>query len=219
MSEAFTKQFEKWGLREALRVCGLVISPHGGNGVVLSGMLKFNARVKGREPIADIYEVDIHVPEKFPKDLPTVRERGNRIPRKYHTNRDGTLCLGSPVRLHLKVHKGTTILKFIDRCVVPYLAGYSHYERTGGELLFGDLDHGDKGLIKDYMDLLHVNSKDACIEMLRLLGMRRRRANKEQCPCGSGRRVRCCHNRTLNPLRKLLGRSWCRTEYASWLNR
>jgi hypothetical protein len=52
--------------------------------------------------------------------------------------------------------------------------------------------------------------------MLRLIGMKRRVANKRPCPCGSGLRAGKCHHRILNRLRQELGRQWCR-EQAEWI--
>jgi hypothetical protein len=39
-----------------------------------------------------------------------------------------------------------------------------------------------------------------------LATMKRRRANKRPCPCGSGRRLGRCHNRKVNILRDRVGR-------------
>lgn len=39
-----------------------------------------------------------------------------------------------------------------------------------------------------------------------LATMKRRRANKQLCPCGSGRRLGRCHNRKVNVLRDRVGR-------------
>jgi len=48
--------------------------------------------------------------------------------------------------------------------------------------------------------------------------MRKRHANKERCPCGSGDRVGWCHHRQLNRLRKRLGRYWFRMVEQQLLN-
>ena len=46
---------------------------------------------------------------------------------------------------------------------------------------------------------------------LRLLGMKKRRANKQVCPCGCGRRVgRCRFNARLREFRMLAPRAWFR---------
>lgn len=205
-----------WGVREAMGVySGLEIIPQGGNGLTLRGDLAFDARVAGGHRIVDQYAVGIKVPEGFPQELPCVEELAGRIPNDFHTNPDGTLCLGSPVRLHLKLHSTPTLRGFIEGCLVPYLAGHSHYEQTG-DMLFNELDHGAPGLINDYKQLLKVDSKKAVLDLMKLMTVRKRRANKVACPCGSGKRVGRCHHAVLNPLRHRLSRRWWRDEYRRW---
>lgn len=168
-----------------------------------------------REPkgttISDTFDVDIEVPVEFPRQVPNVRETGCRIPKDFHTHPDGTLCLGAPTRLLLLIQKAQTLPGFIDSCVVPYFYGFSHREQHGA-LPFGELDHGLPGIFNDLMQLFDVRSIDAVIPMLRLASIPKREANKQKCPCGSGRLTRKCHNIVLNHLRSSLGRSHFRQQ-------
>lgn len=217
MVSAERHRYQAWGLGDVLRnYRGLTISPEDGENLLLKGNLEFEAHLGRSKPIADSYSLEIRVPVSFPHDLPKVRELAGRIPRYYHTNPDDTLCLGSSLGLHLALHEQPTLKGFIETCVVPYLAGHSHYEQTG-ELLFGELKHGDEGLIEEYMSVFRVRTVRACVEMLNLMGMKKRHANKKPCPCDSGLRAGKCHHTILNPLRKRLGRPWCRREYGRWL--
>ena len=60
-----------------------------------------NIYIKHGPEIIDSFELIIIVPTSFPRELPKVTEIANRIPRdgNHHVNPDGTLCLGSPLRL------------------------------------------------------------------------------------------------------------------------
>lgn len=78
---------------------------------------------------------------------------------------------------------------------------------------FGDLAHGRLGIIQDYMRLLRVDTEEATMKMLYLLGVKKRIANKQPCPCKSGRRLGRCHNHLLNSLREVQSQSWFRNEY------
>src|SRR4051794_29813714 len=72
------------------------------NGVLkIVGLLSFSADALGRERISDRYEIEIAVPRAFPKESALVRETGGRVPKDFHTNGNGTLCLGSPTQLRL----------------------------------------------------------------------------------------------------------------------
>ena len=208
---------ERAGLQDVLETHPRlrIVPTQDADAVCVKGVLAFDADLAGVGSIRDEYRIVLKVPFRFPLTLPTVREVGGRISSDYHTNPDGTLCLGSPVRLHLALADDPTLLGFIDRCVVPFLAGYTYLERTGREWTPG-LAHGDAGLIDDYMSLLHVRDKKGCVEMMDLMGMKKRVANKLPCPCGSLLRVGRCHHRVLNDLRLRLGRRWWRSESVRW---
>jgi hypothetical protein len=75
---------------------------------------------------------------------------------------------------------------------------------------FGELGHGAKGLLAEFRQLLEAANNTQCIAFLRLLGMKKRIANKRPCPCGSNRRLGRCHARRLNRLRRDASRSWFR---------
>jgi hypothetical protein len=209
-------QFERWKLDELLLAYPDLSLRPVVNGVVrLAGRLVFSAEAKDRERIDDAYEIEITVPLSFPRELPLVKETAGRVPKNFHTNDDGSLCLGSPVRQHLELSKSPTLPGFVQRCVIPYLYGFSFREKHG-ELPFGELDHGMKGIRHDFAELFGVTSHDAATRMVELAGMKERNANKRPCPCGSGRRLGKCHNRRVNTLRKQLGRTWFREQYR-WL--
>ena len=167
---------------------------------------------EGLERIDDAYEVEITIPPAFPRELPLVKETAGRIPKSFHTNDDGSLCLGSPVRQHLGLTKSPTLPGFVKNCVIPYLYGFSYREKHG-RLPFGELDHGMKGIRSDFAELFGVKSHEAAVKMVELAGMKKRDANKRPCPCGSGRRLGMCHNRRVNALRIQLGRIWFREQY------
>ena len=199
----------RWRLDEVLlRQPRLRIVPTGAD-VVLAGTLEINAQMPGKATITDNYQVELRIPEDFPRRIPLVFETGGRIPRAYHHLQDGSLCLGSETRLRLLLAEGMSLVGFVERCVVPYLYRYS-YLKTHGEAPFGDLEHGAGGIAEDLRLLFGVEAKSAVLPFVRLLGMKKRHANKRACPCGSGRQLGRCHNRLVNRLRNRLGRYWFR---------
>jgi hypothetical protein len=187
---------------------GLTVRPQVGRELVIAGEFRLCATWR-RVEIRDTYSIEITVPATFPRDLPAVKEVGGRIQRDFHHCADGTLCLGSPICLSLSLGRHPDLPRFVERCVVPYLYGYSHREKYG-KLPFGQLSHGAAGIIQDVQQLLGVRDEPTCIELLHLTSLARRLANRRPCPCGSGRRVGRCHHRVVNRLRAHFGRSWCR---------
>ena len=130
-----------------------------------------------------------------------------RIPRDFHKLDSGHLCLGSPIRLRVILAETPSLLSFVERCVIPYLYGYSIVE-SGGVLPFGELSHGALGLRDDLASMLGTDDDLVLLGFVRLLAMKKREANKLPCPCGTGMRLGRCHNRKLNTLREEVGRGW-----------
>jgi hypothetical protein len=203
------KPFQDWDLAGLLaQYSGLRVQPQMNGTLILAGKFQFNACYKGKA-ISDAYAIQIEVPDHFPTDLPRVKEVGGRIPPEFHHYPDGTLCLGSPIRLALDLGREANLPRFVERFVLPYLYGFSHREQFGS-LPFDELKHGHEGIVQDLERMLQATGERTCLDLLRLAGCERRKANRQLCPCGSGRRVGKCHNRILNRLRRQMGRLACR---------
>lgn len=206
-----------WGVHALLsRYPGLAFRPSRVAGtLVIAGELTFSASEPGRKrPVEDTFLVEIQVSRNFPNEPPLVRDAGGRVPRTFHTNPDGTLCLGSPIAVRMRLAAQPDLVGFVETSVIPYLYAFVRKER-GEPLPFGELAHGDRGLLDDYRRLLGTRDDRTCVALLMLLGMKKRIANKQRCACGSGRRVGRCHHRALNRLRPAAPRSWFRAHATS----
>jgi hypothetical protein len=195
----------------------MAIRPRTGKPPLLKGRFEFHARHPEIGEIEDAFDLEIELPENFPRELPTVIETGQRIPRTpaYHVNSsDGSLCLGSPLRLLLIISKKPTVTGFAELCLVPYLVAVSHKLQTGAPLLFGELDHGVPGALSDYQGLFNLDTPAQALDTVHALGKKKRVANKLPCPCGCQRRLGKCNFRDrLNSFRALATRSWYRYEF------
>lgn len=183
--------------------------------MVVKGVFSFSAKAVGGETITDSYELEFVVPAVFPKAIPKVSELGQKIPRdgEHHINPDDTLCLGSPLRLLRKICANPTLVGFAGSCLVPYLYAISEKLQNGGNFAFGELAHGEEGILDDYVDLFGLEKRAQVLQTLNLLGMKRRIANKKPCPCGCGKRLgKCPFHTKLNVFRTVAGRSWFRAQ-------
>lgn len=216
MSRTWSQRLRDWNVAELLdRHPELSIEEMTGDVLVLSGGLGFDATAPDGSAMRDAFEVRIVVPHDMPKRMPQVWDTGRRIPTSFHRLANGSFCLGSPTRLRLAIGRELSIVTFVDRCLVPYLFSYAHFEKHG-TMPFGELDHGDKGLIADFETLFRVRSAEACAGMLSLAGRKKRVANRRACPCKSGMRLGSCHHLYVNDVRARLGRAWCRQQ-AEWI--
>jgi hypothetical protein len=194
---------------------GMAIRPSGNTAFRLKGKFEFSAEHPVHGKVADAYQLQINIPAGFPRELPEVMETGGRIPRlgEYHVNGDGSLCLGSHLRLLIKLNATPTLSGFATSCLIPYLYAISLKLKNGGKLVFGELAHYGPGMLQDYAQLFMLGSTDQARYALSLLGMKKRIANKQPCPCGCSVRLgRCRFNRRLLPFRKLASRGWFRRQ-------
>lgn len=193
----------------------MAVRPSVGGKLVLQGTFSFTARSSEGVEVTDSFALRIQVPRVFPRDLPKAVETLGRIPRRgeFHVNPDDdTLCLGSPIRLLTTITREPSLTGFAANCLVPYLHAVSRRLMSNEPLVFGELAHGQKGALSDYVSLFGLRHADQAMQALRLLGMRRRLANKQPCPCCCGRRLgQCEFNQRVAPLRWLASRSWFRT--------
>jgi hypothetical protein len=171
----------------------------------VDGTLRFSANSKKTEVVEDGYDIRIEAPAQFPERMALAWETGGRIPPEYHKLTNGALCLGSRVRLRLQMGGSPSLLRFVERCVIPYLYGYSYSVKHGAPP-FGELAHGELGSLQDLAGLLGVEDLALAFRYCMLAATKRRRANKQLCPCGGGGRLGHCHNRRVNALRKRVGR-------------
>jgi hypothetical protein len=141
-------------------------------------------------------------------------ETGGGIPTDYHKLTNGALCLGSRVGLRLQMGGSPSLLRYVERCVIPYLYGYSYSVKHGAPP-FGELAHGELGSLQDLAGLLGVEDLSIAFRYCTLAAIKRRRANRHLCPCGSGRRLGRCHSGRVNALRKRVGRAVLASEMSS----
>ena len=206
MTETVAERFRKSEIAVLLaRYPGLRLVPSGSMALRVEGTLRFCASGKTTEVIEDSYDVRIEAPEEFPERMALAWETGGRIPPTYHKLDNGALCLGSRVGLRLQMRGSPSILRFVERCVIPYLYGFSYFVKYGAPP-FGQLEHGELGSLQDLAGLLGVKELTLAMGYCFLATMKRRRANKRPCPCASGRPLGRCHNRKVNALRDRVGR-------------
>jgi hypothetical protein len=206
------ERYRRWQLDELLgRYPGLKITP-ADDALVLRGELAFRVVGPNEEYLEDEYKVEIIVPLDFPDALPSARERDGRIPLAYHKLEGNLLCLGAPTELRIKLEASPTLLTYVEDLLIPYLYGYSYYSKNG-KMPYGELLHGDDGIRQYLAGLFQSNNADHAEQFVYCAAMKKRRANKRPCPCGSGRRLGRCHNRTVNSMRVRFGRKWFQREY------
>lgn len=164
---------------------------------IVRGILDFSATYED-VTIRDKFETELSIPEDYPDTPPVAKETGRRIPKEFHTNQEGSLCLGAPLEIRMKFSRNPSLLGFVNEQVIPFLFSFCYWEKNG-EMPFDELPHGGKGIIEYYAQLFNVTSDMITIELLKILAEDNYRGH-HYCPCNSGKIVRHCHGEILRKI-------------------
>lgn len=216
MERVILNQYDKIGLDDfLLNNPGMVLAPSRNSEIVVKGIFKFRAAPMNGMEIEDSYHLQIIIPIKFPKAVPKVYELDEKIKREpdNHVNDEGSLCLGSPLRIMMHIAQRPTLEMFGQKLIVPYLYATSLRRITGAKMVFGELAHARVGLFQDYSEIFRLRTVVQVKDALNQLGLRKRIANKRLCPCGCGLRLgRCKYRFYLNRFRYVASRGWFREQ-------
>jgi len=189
---------------------GMRIGAFRDDSITIEGEYRIRASMSGAREIEKTFSLRLSVSRKFPREVPRVSETRGQIPETcdHHINHDGSFCLGSEINVKSILSESPNLQAFSDRILTPFLYSVSH-KILFGSFPYGDLSHGEEGLIEDYQEIFRVQDKASVLLALRALSMRKRVANKLPCPCNCGSRLGKCDYRFLiNQWRKLDRRRW-----------
>lgn len=147
-------------------------------------------------PISE-FDIEMALPDRYPRREPRVFEVGGRIPREpdRHINPDGDCCV--TVWEHwLLTARDHSFAAYLNGPVNEFFLGQYWYEKTG-TWPFGERPHGQKGLVEAYADVLGIPPRKKDLTYyLRLLSQDWPKGHW-LCPCGNGKRLRYCHRAEL----------------------
>jgi hypothetical protein len=180
--------------------------------LTIEGEYCIHAAMEGAQEIEETFSLRISVSRNFPREAPRVSETRGRIPETsdHHINHDGSFCLGSEIKVKSILSESPNLLAFSERILTPFLYSVSHKIQFGF-FPYGDLSHGEEGLLEDYQLIFKVHDKSSVMLALKALSIRKRAANKLPCPCNCGSRLgKCDYRFFINQWRDLERRSWFR---------
>jgi len=160
--------------------------------IFLRGALFIFDQPTGEE--IDHYEIEIELPENYPKSIPIVREIGGRLPKiadRHFNSACGEACLFLPDERFKYYPEGTSISDFIKSPVTQFFVSQTYYELTH-QWPFGQRSHGTLGIEEFYKELLHTNNPKVVLTFLEFLS-RKEVKGHHQCYCRSGKKIKNCH--------------------------
>ena len=180
--------------------------------LVLAGEYHLKAQLTGSQLIEKTYQLKLVCPREYPQKLPKVIDEEEFFPRcqDYHTYDDGSFCLGSELKIKSLLRDRHSLSIFFEKIVDRFLYAVTHRIEYDN-FPYGELAHGEQGLVDDYGEIFGVDGKLAVMRALQALGKRKREANKLPCPCACGLRLgRCDYRFALNGFRNIERRRWFR---------
>src|SRR5690606_33588710 len=106
------------------------------------------------------YRLKLICPNDYPETLPQVFDDERYFPREaeYHTYADGSFCLGSALKMRLLLQDDHSLSMFFEKIIDQFLYAVTHRIEFGN-FPYGELEHGEQGLIDDYSQLFGLNGK------------------------------------------------------------
>lgn len=177
-----------------------------------------NAQMDGFDAITASIHLRIDFPGGYPKEIPKVFDLDGKIPQNpdHHVNvgkDEASFCLGSGIKVLDDIAKNTSLCGFLENTVRNYL--YRIFYKIEYGVVPGDeLPHYKEGLVQDYEEIFGIKGKENVSCLVKILGCRKRVANKLKCPCGCGYRLGLCDFRFRLPeWRTKVPRSWYRNHW------
>lgn len=143
------------------------------------------------------YLIEILLPTSD-AELPKIKVLDNAIDKSYpHQYKDGTLCLETDTAVKFRFIDTFNLTEWLDEYVEPYFFSYEYYCRFG-HFPFGERSHWILGLIETYQDIFNEQDYFKAYSLVEYAGTKNY-VGHEECPCGSGLRLRKCHGPFLFP--------------------
>lgn len=161
--------------------------------------------------LLDRYEIEIEFPHDYDRQLAIVRETGGRIPRidDRHVNSDGTACLYLEDEFWYDYPEGVDFETFLGGIVSSFFQAQRYYELEG-RWLYGERAHHLLGLLDFYHEVLGKVALPVIIRLLGDVAGNGRGHRNRSCPCGSGKKLRHCHQEALRKLKDSLPKELAR---------
>jgi len=151
------------------------------------------------------YRISILLPSNYPRNVPTMLCNDKKLPIgniDRHIMDDGSACLGVNAEISQKWRFNPGIVSFLDDIVSPFLVWQAYYDSHGQAPLWGQRSHYGEGVLEFYSEILQLPNEPYIAKFMQLLARKNNPKGHEECPCGSGEKLRNCHHRNVSKARE-----------------
>lgn len=147
------------------------------------------------------YRIAIVLPDNYPKIVPTMFCNDKKLPIgniDRHIMSDGSACLGVIAEISQKWCSNPRIVPFLDEIVSPFLVWQAYYDAHEQPPPWGQRSHYGEGILEFYSEILELPNEPNIVEFMKLLARKNNPKGHEECPCGSGKKLRDCHHKNVS---------------------
>lgn len=173
----------------------------------IAGIFSFIAKDAHHGDMALSYNLLFELDSR--EQYPTVYETKGVIPRTEdnHIQANASICLGTPIQLHEFMLGKPSLCDFAEKIIIPYLYAITlkllHYNM--GEMVYGELSHGNLGLYEDLQEQFSVTSYSELQGILKTLSSNESIFEESICPYCKTRKIRkCLHFQKLRAWRSFI---------------
>lgn len=151
------------------------------------------------------YRIVVVLPNNYPKACPLLFCDDPKLPIgniDRHILANGQACLGVHAEIGARWADGSSLLEFLKNIVRPFLVWQAHYDLYGEAPSWGERAHSEAGIISFYKEILEIEDDRIIPAFMGLLARKNYPQGHENCPCGSGKRLRDCHRKIIDATRK-----------------
>lgn len=150
------------------------------------------------------FDIMIAVPHNYPFCIPIVLEISTLIPRdvNWHISEEGVCCIDVSHNLIVLSKDGINICDFIIEKIYPFFANQLYrleVDKYAGE----EYKHFFDGIIQYYLEEHKLADEETVLRILSHILEKKATPRNENCPCGSKKKAKFCHLRSINIIKKL----------------
>jgi hypothetical protein len=150
------------------------------------------------------FEIRVFIPEGYPYAFPVMMEKSKKIERVMdrHINEKGIACEEIGQKEKIIASRGISLTEYFQQYVHKYFCWQLIYEEEGNKNL-KEYSHEEEGVLEFYQQEFKICDLHTVKKCVEAVAVNRVPGRNDPCPCGSGQKVKFCHQQVFNDLNRI----------------